>query len=192
MNVQPEIADKRKAILESTLELIRHNGFMGTSMSLIASNAGVACGTIYHYFESKDAIIAELYSVIRKEMLSEMFNNGNGEGDFRSQFFIGWTNLCKYFIKHPGSLIFIEQYNSSPYFKINKKKKAKIPVTEFNDFFQKGMDNGFLKKMEYNLVASVVFGAIMATAKYHITGQFGYTDKDLCKIAGIIWDGIKL
>jgi hypothetical protein len=32
----------------------------------------------------------------------------------------------------------------------------------------------------------------MATAKYHITGRFDYTDGDLCKIATIIWDGIKL
>ena len=57
MIVQSDIPGKRKAILKSTLELIKDNGFHGTPISLIAKNAGVASGTIYHYFPSKDAII---------------------------------------------------------------------------------------------------------------------------------------
>jgi hypothetical protein len=54
------------------------------------------------------------------------------------------------------------------------------------------MDKGYLKKMEYLLIASAVFGCITATAKYHVPGRFGFKDADLCKIATIIWDGIKL
>ena len=52
MIVQSDIPDKREAILKSTLELIKDNGFHGTPISLIAKNAGVASGTIYHYFPS--------------------------------------------------------------------------------------------------------------------------------------------
>lgn len=189
MNVQSVSTDKRKAILESTLELIRNYGFRGTTISLIAEKAHVASGTIYHYFENKEAIISELLMIIRQEMLAAMFKNEDEKKEFKNRFFSGWTNLCKYFIAHPGSLIFIQQYSSAPDLKNNKKK---VPVDRFNEFFQFGMDNGFLKKMEYNLVASVVFGAIMSTAKYHLTGRYGYTDNDLCKIANIIWDGIKL
>jgi TetR/AcrR family transcriptional regulator, multidrug resistance operon repressor len=191
MNVQSEIGDKRKAILDTTLDLIRQYGLQGTPISLIAKNANVASGTIYHYFQNKEAIISELHNAIRQEMLAAMFTDNNEGKDFRAQFFSGWTNLCRYFTAHPGSLIFIQQYNSAPVL-INKKKNKKIPVDKFSEFFQSGMDSGYLKKMEYNLVASVVFGAIMATAKYHITGRFDYTDGDLCKIATIIWDGIKL
>jgi AcrR family transcriptional regulator len=191
MNVQSEIAGKKKAILKSTLRIIRSNGFQGTPISLIAKDAGVASGTIYHYFPSKDALILELYNTIRKEMLAAMFDNVPEECDFKSRFFKGWKNLCMYFITHPENLLFIEQYNCSPYYKISSKKNIKIPANKFNEFFQYGMDNGFLKKMEYNLVASVVFGGIVATAKYHITGRFGYNENNLCKIANIIWDGIK-
>ena len=82
MNVQSEIADKKKAILESTLELIRNNGFQGTPISLIAANAGVASGTIYHYFNSKDEIIVELYHLVRKEMLAAMFDDAYKEKDY--------------------------------------------------------------------------------------------------------------
>lgn len=124
-------------------------------------------------------------------MLAAMFDDANREKDYKARFFLGWKTLCQYFIDNPASLIFIEQYNSSPNYKISKKKQIKIPASKFNEFFQYGMDNGFLKKMEYNLVASVVFGGIMNTAKYHITGRYDYKENDLCKIANIIWDGIK-
>lgn len=191
MNVQSEIADKKESILKSTLELIRSNGFHGTPISLIAKKAGVAAGTIYHYFPNKDAIIIELHHEIKKRMVEEMFNPANSKKDYREQFFEGWTSLCKYLIKHPASLIFIEQFNSSPYAKMACPTETTASVNKFNEFFQSGMDKGYIKKMEYGLIASVVFGCITATAKYHITGRFDFTDKKLCTIANILWDGIK-
>ena len=192
MIVQSDIPDKRKAILKSTLELIKDNGFHGTPISLIAKNSGVATGTIYHYFPSKDAIIMELHYQIKKEMVAAMFNDGNTKKEYKQQFFEGWINLCKYFINNPSSLIFTEQFNSSPYTKIVSRKEAKGSISKFNEFFQFGMDKGYLKKMEYLLIASAVFGCITATAKYHVTGRFGFKDADLCKIANILWDGIKI
>ncbi|MEO8764680.1 MAG: TetR/AcrR family transcriptional regulator [Ginsengibacter sp.] len=192
MIVQSDIPDKRKAILESTLELIKDNGFHGTPISMIAKNAGVATGTIYHYFPSKDDIIMALHYQIKKEMVAAMFTDGNNKKGYRQQFFDGWINLCKYFINHPSSLFFTEQFNSSPYAKIVSRKEIKGSVSRFNEFFQLGMDKGYLKKMEYLLIASAVFGCITATAKYHVTGRFGFKDADLCKIANILWDGIKI
>ncbi len=192
MIVQSEISDKKEAILRSTLELIKDNGFHGTPISLIAKKAGVASGTIYHYFPSKDAIIIELHRQIKKQMVAAMFNESSSKKEYKQQFFEGWINLCKYFINNPSSLIFTEQFNCSPYVKTLSKKDAKASVNKFNEFFQSGMDKGYLKKMEYMLIASAVFGCITATAKYHVAGHFGFKDADLCKIANILWDGIKI
>lgn len=192
MIVQSEISDKKEAILRSTLELIKDNGFHGTPISLIAKKAGVASGTIYHYFPSKDAIIIELHRQIKKQMVAAMFNESSNKKEYKQQFFEGWINLCKYFINNPSSLIFTEQFNCSPYVKTLSKKDAKASVNKFNEFFQSGMDKGYLKKMEYMLIASAVFGCITATAKYHVAGHFGFKDADLCKVANILWDGIKI
>lgn len=191
MSVQSDMTDKKEAILISTLELIKDNGFHGTPISMIAKRAGVASGTIYHYFASKDAIIIALHQRIKTQMVAAMFNEANCGKEYKQQFFDGWINLCKYFINNPSALFFHEQFTSSPYAKILSKKDAKGSVSRFNEFFQLGMDKGYLKKMEYLLIASAVFGCIRATAKYHVTGRFGFKDADLCKIANIIWDGIK-
>lgn len=192
MIVQSEIAEKKKAILKATLRLVKDHGLHGTTISLISKHASVAAGTIYHYFATKDDIIMELNCQIRSEMVNAMFSSPTLGKDYRQQFFEGWINLCKYFISHPSSLVFIEQFNSSPYAKIAAAKKLKGSVNKFHEFFQKGMDSGYLKKMEYKLIASAVFGCITATAKYHIYGRFGFKDNDLCKVATILWDGIKI
>jgi TetR/AcrR family transcriptional repressor of multidrug resistance operon len=192
MIVQSDSPDKRRAILKSALELIKDNGFHGTPISLIAKSACVATGTIYHYFPTKDAIIMELYHQVKKEMAEAMFRDGDTKKEYKEQFFEGWINLCKYFINNPGSLIFIEQFNSSPFAKMAVLEEVKGAVSKFNEFFQLGMDKGYIKKMEYLLIASAVFGCITATAKYHVSGRFGFKDADLCKIANILWDGIKI
>ena len=191
MIVQSDKQNKKEAILRSTLELIKDNGFHGTPISLITKHAGVAAGTIYHYFPSKDAIIMELHSLIRTEIAAAMFIDHPDYSDFKKKFFDGWMNLCRYFINNPASLFFIEQFNSSPYAKEVAKKNKKNSLNKFNQFFQYGIDNGYLKKLEYKLIASAVFGCIIATAKYHISGRFGFRDNDLCKIATILWYGIK-
>ncbi len=192
MIVQSDITRKKEAILKTTLALIKDNGFHGTPISMIAKHAGVAAGTIYHYFSSKDEIIMELNRKIKGEMVAAMFTEGSTKKEYKQQFFDGWINLCKYFINNPEALFFHEQFNSSPFSKIASKKNGKGTISRFNEFFQLGMDKGYLKKMEYLLIASAVFGCITATAKYHVTGRFGFKDNDLCKIANIIWDGIKL
>src|SRR3954453_6062189 len=53
--------DKREAILAAALRLIARLGLHASPMSAVAREAGVAAGTLYLYFESKEAMINALY-----------------------------------------------------------------------------------------------------------------------------------
>src|SRR5690606_27876447 len=55
------VTDKREAILHAALELFVERGFWGTAVPEIAEKAGVGAGTIYRYFESKEALVNALY-----------------------------------------------------------------------------------------------------------------------------------
>ena len=55
------VEDKRQAILDSALSLFADQGFHGTSVPQIAQKAGVAAGTIYRYFDGKEAMVNVLY-----------------------------------------------------------------------------------------------------------------------------------
>ena len=51
-------ADRRKQILQAAVEVFAERGFHKTRVSDIARKADVAYGLIYHYFESKDHVLA--------------------------------------------------------------------------------------------------------------------------------------
>lgn len=48
---------KKDDILDASIELFSRDGFYNTGMRDIASEAGVAIGTIYHHFEDKNSIL---------------------------------------------------------------------------------------------------------------------------------------
>lgn len=68
--------EKRQALLDIALECFIKNGLNQTSVNDIIQNAGIAKGTFYHYFPSKEALILELrgqymqsfFQVIEQEM----------------------------------------------------------------------------------------------------------------------------
>ena len=62
--------ERREAILAAALELFSERGFHGTAVPLVAEKAGVGAGTLYRYFESKEALVNALYQRWKGEFLS--------------------------------------------------------------------------------------------------------------------------
>lgn len=71
MNRQARREDKRKRIVDAAVEVFAAKGFFGARVSEIAEVAGVADGTIYLYFRSKDDILISLF----EEKMSEVNRN---------------------------------------------------------------------------------------------------------------------
>lgn len=60
--------ETRARILDAAMDLFRRRGFEETTMREIATEAGVATGAAYYYFDSKDAIVLAFYDQAQKEM----------------------------------------------------------------------------------------------------------------------------
>jgi AcrR family transcriptional regulator len=52
--------EKRREILEAAGRCFARDGFQGASTSAICAEAGISSGHLYHYFDSKEAIIAAM------------------------------------------------------------------------------------------------------------------------------------
>src|SRR5687767_13235005 len=61
--------DKRRRIIDAAVEVFAEKGFFGARVSEIAERAGVADGTIYLYFKSKDDILISLFEEKMAEIL---------------------------------------------------------------------------------------------------------------------------
>ncbi|HEU4611836.1 MAG TPA: helix-turn-helix domain-containing protein, partial [Kofleriaceae bacterium] len=56
------------AILEAAEDLIAAKGLQGAPLAQIAKRAGVAVGTLYNYFEDRDALIRALFDMRRSTL----------------------------------------------------------------------------------------------------------------------------
>ena len=64
--------DKQEAILATALTLFTERGFFGTPTSLISKEAGVATGTLFFYFRTKEDLIDTLYRRVKSEAAQAM------------------------------------------------------------------------------------------------------------------------
>lgn len=183
--------DKKKAIFESTLELVKDNGFHGTPMSLIAKKAGIAAGTIYIYFDSKDELMVELYAYIRTKMVDAMLQNDDEQLPYKERFFNLWLNHCKFYINHPDALCFLEQFTNSPYYlQDNPPKDDERFQKIIKEFTKSGVESGVLKSINYQLLGMIIHGSVISAAKIYLR-KIKMSEEELRQVAQIVWDGIK-
>ncbi|WP_374583183.1 TetR/AcrR family transcriptional regulator [Pseudoduganella sp.] len=55
-------------ILEATARVFAEHGYAGTNTNLIAEKAGISVGSLYQYFQNKDALIAALHQRHAEQM----------------------------------------------------------------------------------------------------------------------------
>ena len=63
--------DKREAILKAATEVFARNGFFQSQVADVARAAGVAAGTVYLYFRSKDDLLVSLFERTMREAIAE-------------------------------------------------------------------------------------------------------------------------
>ena len=70
-SVRPAVADKREAILRAATRVFARNGYFNSKVADIASAAGVADGTVYLYFKSKEEILHSIFDRTVDEAVTE-------------------------------------------------------------------------------------------------------------------------
>ncbi len=66
------IAARRTQILDAAAKVFAEKGFHPTTIKDIAKEAGIADGTIYHYFESKGALLLGIFDHMRQAVTREV------------------------------------------------------------------------------------------------------------------------
>ena len=69
-HVRPPAGDKREAILRAAIKVFANSGYFNSKVADIAREAGVADGTVYLYFKSKEDILHSIFDRSVEEALS--------------------------------------------------------------------------------------------------------------------------
>jgi TetR/AcrR family transcriptional regulator, fatty acid metabolism regulator protein len=65
------VLDKRAAILDAATAIFAKRGFFGAQVADVARAAGIAAGTVYLYFRSKDEILTSIFDRTMQEAIAE-------------------------------------------------------------------------------------------------------------------------
>lgn len=176
------IPDKRAAILGAALRLIPRQGFHATPVSQIAEEAGVAAGSIYRYFPSKEVLLSELYLQLKQELYQAMGGAMPAGVPFEAHFKRVWLNTFAYFIEHPDAFGFMEHYASSPLLTEETRRAGIKTIQPFIEAFQRAQAEGCIQELPLEVLFSFVYGPLFSLARKHLAGQQEMTS-DLCRQA---------
>ena len=83
--MKEQIKDKKTAIMEAALKLFTERGFHGTTTAQISKEAGVATGTLFNYFPTKEDLINSLYIEVKGELSRSMGKEIEIESSFQDK-----------------------------------------------------------------------------------------------------------
>jgi TetR/AcrR family fatty acid metabolism transcriptional regulator len=63
--------DKRDALIRAAIKVFARNGFFQSQVADVARVAGVAAGTVYLYFRSKDELLVSIFERTMREAIAE-------------------------------------------------------------------------------------------------------------------------
>ena len=184
--------DKKKEILKTALKLFVEFGFHATPTSKIAKEAGVANGTLFHYYKTKDELIVELYIKTKTRLTEYIYSNINNKEPLEIIFKTIYINTIEWAQQNKSEFYFIHQFSSSPFYSLISAQEVNKQAKPNLDFLQEGIKIGKLKqlpaKLLYALINSHILGIIQYLSLEEFTTQ--KQDKIINESFQLLWDMI--
>lgn len=188
--VKPE---KRDEIIRAAIELIAEHGFHGAPMAAVAKQAGVAAGTIYCYFASKDDLIRATHAFLEQQILEALTEDYPTQRPVRDRFLHIGRKLIEYFITSPLELRFMEQFFNSPFGVAHRREKL-FGNKEKNlifKLFDEALEQRIVKELPLPVLCALTFGPLVDVCRDHIL-EFIVLDEALIEqTVAACWDGVK-
>ena len=177
----------KEKILDVALVLFAQQGVDKTSTAQITKKAGVAEGTLFVHFKSKQVRVDEVYIDIKereyKAFESVLSDKKSAEENVRTLN----KKVISYFLEHTNELQFVLHVKRLDLI----SKKAKERVAEFGAVIGNAMaswqKSGEIKKMDLELLGEQTWSMLVATIMYCKRTNKKVTDQ----IVAPIWDALK-
>ncbi len=108
--------DRPAAIRRALRNLVAERGFHGASMGAVAKEAGVATGTAYVHYESKEELVYATYLELKAELSTAVLADfDDGASPFETWHHI-LTAVYEFLAEEPERARFLTQLEESPYY----------------------------------------------------------------------------
>ena len=154
--------DKKEEILKTALRLFVEFGFHATPTSKIAKETGIANGTLFHYFKTKEELILALYTHTKSRLTDYMYANASKDESLELVFKSIYINTIEWAQENKPEFYFIQQFSTSPFYALISLEEISKQAKPHLDFLQAGIKAAVLKplpvEMHYILINSHING----------------------------------
>ncbi|WP_298770493.1 TetR/AcrR family transcriptional regulator [uncultured Shewanella sp.] len=185
-------ATKKQSILDTALVLFVKQGFYGTSTAQIAKQAGVATGTLFHHFQSKDELMNQLFLSIKQDFAKSIFNNQQNSDDLKQDAKHLWYTSIQWAIDNPLKQAFFQQYSLSAVIPMEIKQHAMNSTLQLiGDLIRKGQEAKLLAKHPLTLMQESCHGQYLASTRYFLDNPEKWQDINYRQSSfEILWQSI--
>ncbi|MDF2626711.1 MAG: Transcriptional regulator, TetR family protein [Symbiobacteriaceae bacterium] len=191
MGNQANKEEKRAVILGAALELFADRGYHATNVPNIAERAGISVGTLYHYFDSKEKVVNELYRKLKREMMDAFWTDFPAEAAPVEQFRAFWQRGVAFAEANRLAFTFLEFHHHAPYLDDESRSVQKRAAGLEARLFEAGRRAGAVQKMPDAVLSAFIGGALVSLIKSAWDGQIPLTPAVVEQAAARCWDAIR-
>jgi AcrR family transcriptional regulator len=162
----------KRAIFEAAIKVFSKNGYDAATMDDMAQEAGVAKGTLYYHFKSKEElfkyIITEGMEII-KERLREVVENENSALDKLKA--ICRVQLSLVYEKKDFFKVVMSQLWGQEIRQLELREVIQSYICNIEVYIKEAMIDGTVKKGESYFMAYTFFGALCSAAIYELINK---------------------
>ena len=193
-STRPPVADKREAILRAATRVFARNGYFNAKVADVASEAGVADGTVYLYFKSKEEILHSIFD----RSVEEAIQAGRKELETVSDPREKLRRIARLHLERLGAdrdlaIVFqVELRGSTKFMEEFSAAGFAEYLGMIRTVFAEGQKAGaFRAELNANIVAKVLFGALDEMATNWILSKRRYKLAPMAdQVLDIFLDGV--
>jgi AcrR family transcriptional regulator len=178
------------AILEAAEDLIAAKGLQGAPLAQIAKKAGVAVGTLYNYFEDRDALVRALFEMRRATLYPQIkaaVDAGASQPfEQRLQQF-----LCDVFAVFEAHRKFIKVAVETEHVKKTPSTTQQDLASAIDEIVKAGVKEKVLAPRLAEMLPFIIVGSFKAYAMRRIADNVALKAEDAEALVTIILDGAR-
>ena len=153
--------DKRRHILDAAVRVFARKGFHASRVGDIAEEAGVAHGLLYHYFDSKDAVLEAVFHENWSVLLERIGSVEETDEPAADQLRHIATIILRTWLHLPDVVrVVIQEFGRSPELAERIGDLAQ-PIELFQRVIERGIARGeFREDIDPRVAATIVYGGI--------------------------------
>jgi AcrR family transcriptional regulator len=142
---RPKSEDKRNAILDAATRVFAERGLAAAPTSEISKQAGVAEGTLFTYFETKDDLINALYREIKLELADAMMSEFPRKKSVRTRLRHVWNGYVNWGVTNPDQRRVLAQLNVSGMLSKESLEAGSAPFVEMQNTTRDAIERHILR-----------------------------------------------